>query len=162
MTLRLCVVRHGIAEDRGSYADDSQRPLTDRGRERMEAAALGIQSLLQPDLILTSPYLRALQTAEIIAEKTGAPIETCDALANGDHESLIAALHGETVIAVGHEPHISGFVGWALGAKHLPVEFKKGSAALLSFEGEPGPTTASLEWFMPPKTLRQLRKPVAG
>jgi phosphohistidine phosphatase len=128
----------------------------------MESAAQGLATLLQPDLILTSPLVRARQTAEIIANATGASVEACDALANGDHESLLAAAHRDCVVAVGHEPHISNFLGWALGTRHLPVEIKKGSAALMTFEGQPEPGNGTLDWFMPPRALRQLRKATVG
>jgi phosphohistidine phosphatase len=156
------MVRHGIAAERGSYTDDGLRPLTDRGRDRMQAAAQGLATLLQPDVILTSPLVRARETAELIAGTTGASIQLCEALASGDHESLMAAAHAETVIAVGHEPHISSYLEWALGTKHLPVEIKKGSAALVMFEGAPGPGAGELEWFMPPRALRELRKTAVG
>jgi phosphohistidine phosphatase SixA len=103
-----------------------------------------------------------METAELISQATGIAVEYCDALANGDHESLVAAAHRPIVIAVGHEPHISSFVSWAIGANHLPVEFKKGSAALLEFVGPPGPGEGTLVWFMPPRALRQLRKAPVG
>jgi phosphohistidine phosphatase len=160
--MRICLVRHGIAEERGSQADDSLRPLTERGRVRMEAAAEGLATLIHPDLILSSPLLRARETAEIVAAATGAPVEECDALANGDNESLLAAAYRDTVVAVGHEPHISNFLGWALGTKHLPVEIKKGSATLITFEGTPEPGAGTLDWFLPPRALRQLRKAPVG
>jgi phosphohistidine phosphatase len=160
--MRLCLVRHGIAAERGTYEDDTQRPLTDRGRDRMGAAAEGLATLVQPTLILTSPLLRARETADLIARATGAPIEVCDALANGDHESLLAAAYAPMVVAVGHEPHISSFVSWAIGANHLPVEFKKGSAALVEFAGRPDAGAGALVWFMPPRALRQLRKSPVG
>jgi len=128
----------------------------------MEAAAQGLATLIQPDVILSSPLVRAHQTAELIAAATGATVEECEALANGDHESLLAAACLETVVAVGHEPHISGFLSWALGAHHLPVEIKKGSAALVSFDGVPEPGSGRLDWFMPPRALRQLRKVPIG
>ncbi len=160
--MRLCLVRHGIAEERGTYTDDSLRPLTERGRARMEAAAEGLATLVHPDLILSSPLVRAYETAEILAACTGAPIENCDALANGDHESLVAAAYRETVVAVGHEPHISNFLGWALGTRHLPVEIKKGSATLITFDGKAEPGAGTLDWFLPPRALRQLRKAPVG
>jgi phosphohistidine phosphatase len=160
--MQLCLVRHGIAAERGTFENDAERPLTVRGRDRMAAAAEGLATLLHPSVILSSPLVRAVQTAELIAQATGAPIENCDALANGDHESLLAAAHQPVVIAVGHEPHISSFVGWAIGANHLPVEFKKGSAALIEFSGNPEPGAGALVWFMPPRALRQLRKAPVG
>jgi phosphohistidine phosphatase len=160
--MRLCLVRHGIAAERGTYEDDAQRPLTERGRDRMSAAAEGLATLIQPDVILTSPLVRARETADLIARATGSRVEVCDALANGDHESLLAAAYQPVVVAVGHEPHISSFVSWAIGANHLPVEFKKGSAALVEFAGRPEAGAGALVWFMPPRALRQLRKAPVG
>lgn len=160
--MRLCVLRHGIAAERGTFEDDAERPLTERGRDRMAAAAGGLAALIQPSLVLTSPLLRARQTADLIADATGARIEVCDALANGDHESLLAMAYEPIVVAVGHEPHVSNFVSWATGTNHLPVEFKKGSAALIEFAGAPGPETGKLLWFMSPRALREFRKTPVG
>ena len=63
--MELCLVRHAIAVDRGTpgYEDDSLRPLTSRGRDRMRVAAQGLRSFFTPEAILTSPLLRAKQTA---------------------------------------------------------------------------------------------------
>ena len=74
--MRLSLLRHGIAADRGSpeYENDSERPLTPKGERRMRRIAKGIQaSGLSYDLILSSPYLRAKQTAEIVAAGLSTP-----------------------------------------------------------------------------------------
>lgn len=154
--LELCAVRHGIAEDARAGTGDWQRALTPRGRKRMEEAASGLAELFSPRLILTSPLLRAQQTAEILAEAMEAPVERCDALANGDHESLLAACRVDRVVAVGHEPHTSRFIAWALGSPPVSLDVRKGGAALLYFPGEPEPGTATLRWFLPPRVLRKV------
>lgn len=158
----LCLVRHAIAEARGpEWPDDSERPLTPRGRERMRAAARGLAVLFEPDVILTSPYTRARETAEILREVCGCEMRLCQALATGDDTALlhdVRAAGASRVAAVGHEPYISRTASWLLAGNAGPVDllFKKGAAALLSFEGDPAPGRAVLEWLLEPKTLRKL------
>jgi broad specificity phosphatase PhoE len=67
--MKLYLVRHAIAEDSAGYEDDSLRPLTEKGRERMKRIAAALMEIgVQPDLIVSSPYLRASQTASILAK----------------------------------------------------------------------------------------------
>lgn len=161
--VKLLIVRHGIAEERGpSWPDDRLRPLTRDGRLRMVRAGAGLSRLITPGVILSSPFTRAIETARALAEAwPGVPISLCDALAGGDHRSLLRAACGAgvpVVAAVGHEPHCSDavlefvFGGGAEGA----LAFKKGAAALLSFSGDARAGAAALDWFLPPRALRLL------
>jgi phosphohistidine phosphatase len=162
----LCLVRHGLAGERGpQWPDDRLRPLTAEGRAKMKAAAAGLATLIAPQLILTSPLVRAAQTAEIVADALpGVPVRTCDALANGDHAALLAeaaaAGDGALVVAVGHEPSISEALSWLLtgDASAATFDVKKGAAALVTFAGAPAAGAGTLEWLLPPKTLRALSR----
>lgn len=161
--MQLCLVRHAVAEERGPrWPDDRLRPLTAEGRERMRPAAAGIAILVQPGHVLTSPLVRARQTAAIVAEAFGnVPVSETDALADGDHDALLAAARatrGETVAAVGHEPWLSEAVSYFLtgSGASASILFKKGAAALLSFPGEAGPGRATLEWLIQPAGLRAI------
>lgn len=161
--MQLCLVRHAVAEERGPrWPDDRLRPLTAEGRERMRPAAAGIAVLVQPGHVLTSPLVRARQTAAIVAEAFGnVPVIETDALADGDHDALLAAARatrGETVAAVGHEPWLSEAVSYFLtgSGASASIRFKKGAAALLSFPGEAGPGRATLEWLIQPAGLRAI------
>lgn len=160
----LCLVRHAIAEERGTaWSDDRLRPLTRDGIRRMEVAARGLATVVpRGSPILSSPLVRAWQTAEIVAKAVGArAIRRCDALATGAHSDLLreANLAGAgTVIAVGHEPHISGCLSWLLTGEEAAISFevKKGAAALVAFPGDAGPGMGTLRWFLPPRVLRSL------
>ena len=148
--MRICLVRHAIAVERGTpgYEDDALRPLTARGRERMEAAALGLRQIYSPQVIVTSPLVRARETAAILLKAYGlTKARTSDALASGNNTQLLADLQdveADAVMLVGHEPHIS-------------ATFKKGAAALLVCEGEPRPGRCRVEWLIQPGALRELR-----
>lgn len=160
--MHLCLVRHAIAEERSlRWPDDALRPLTPEGRAKMERAARGLTRLLAPGAVLTSPLVRAAQTAEIIAAAAGLPrIEEVAALATGDDESLVRAVNrcgAQVVVAVGHEPTISQTLSRLLtGSVRVSSVFKKGTAALVGFENEAEVGGGWLEWLVQPAALRML------
>ena len=165
----LLVIRHAIAQDKEEFArtgrDDTQRPLTNDGREKMERAAAGLTSLVpRITLLASSPLLRAAQTAEIVAAAYDSPpkIETVDVLAPGSaYDAFARWLRGceveSTIAVVGHEPHLGGLITWLLTGRdesHTPL--RKGGAALLSFDGAAGQGRAQLTWLLTPGILRRL------
>jgi phosphohistidine phosphatase len=159
----LCFVRHGIAGERGpAWPDDGLRPLTEEGIRRMEQAARGLASLVPGCPILSSPLVRAWQSAEIVAKALGSrDVRACVPLERGDHYGLLidaAAIGGETIVAVGHEPHISMCLSWLLSgdATAVALDIKKGAAAMVDFTGPPEPGNATLRWLLPPRVLRDL------
>jgi phosphohistidine phosphatase len=162
--VEFCLVRHGIATERGhaNYRDDALRPLTPEGREKMEAAAVGLARLFLPQLVMTSPLVRARQTADIVVVASGGPkLQTHDGLATGDHESVIAAATrsgAERVTLVGHEPLLSEMLSWLLTGSEgrLRSGFKKGGAALVAFDGAPHAGVGELRWAVPPGALRRM------
>jgi phosphohistidine phosphatase len=159
--VRLLLVRHAIAVERGTEGiADEARPLTKRGTARFRTAARGIASTLRrPDLLLTSPLLRARETAEILAKAWGRTTPTtCDALAGGGVPEIAAAI-GEKgsdalVVLVGHEPHLSLLLAHLLGGSRPErLAFRKGGCALV--ECDAGLTGGGrLLFFLPPKVLR--------
>lgn len=161
--MELCLVRHAIAEERGTeWPDDAKRPLTAAGKERFAVAAAGLKAIFTPTLVLTSPYTRALQTADILLDAFGlSGLHIEESLANGEHNALLRALDrrgGERVAVVGHEPHISGLLSLLVTGDEgvLNATFKKGGAALVSFPGGPRAGSGSLEWFIQPAALRAM------
>lgn len=166
--MHLLVVRHAIAMEREEWAKtgrpDSDRPLTDTGRRRMRKNARGLQRVSpRPDLIGTSPWLRAADTARVIAETLGVErMETIDALLPDREPGVLAEWlngHGEigTVAVVGHEPHLGELVTWFIGGNRgSNIEFKKGGASLLRFDRKAGGGTALLLWHLTPAQLRGL------
>jgi len=156
--MKLLLLRHAAAEDARPGLSDADRALTPRGRERMTAAVPGLLARgLQPARLLSSPLLRACQTAELVAEASGMPVEVVEALAALPSEELLSKLRGEDALAVGHEPWISQLCAWLatgrIGAAGA-FPFKKGGAALL--EGDPEPGGMRLLAFLPPRVLRAL------
>ncbi len=122
------LLRHGDAQD-GS--PDSERPLTDKGREQSRAAGAALAALgVEIDACLTSPKVRAADTAAIACEQLGGPEPQDEPrLAGGefDPEELAAGL-GDNVLLVGHEPDFSDAVCTLTGAR---IDFKKGGVAAI-------------------------------
>ena len=117
----------------------------------------------QPQLLrLTSPLLRAKQTAEILARHfPGIIIQEVEALGSGAREEFEAALarlpKNSTVAAVGHEPHASEWTAdWLGGSNPGAFAFKKGGVALLEFDGAIEENEARLVFFLAPKALKAL------
>jgi len=162
---QLLIVRHAIAEERDEAArqglSDAERPLTKKGAKRMTqiAAALARQ-LPQAEQIITSPLLRARQTAELLAARyPGMAITIEDGLSpGGSLDQLVAQLQrqaGEGVnILVGHEPDLSALISLLLfGKEGVSIQMKKGGAALLDFPRHIGSGQGTLLWLQTPRQL---------
>ncbi|MBI2840265.1 MAG: phosphohistidine phosphatase SixA [Acidobacteria bacterium] len=155
------IMRHGIAED-SSPGGDSQRQLTPEGIARIEevAAALAILDVC-PDRILSSPLVRARQTAEIISRSVSRRTELLGELSPGyqpdDVCGRLAKMEEvESVMLVGHQPNCSELVSYLLGgSSSFGVEFKKGGVSFIQTE-RLGPSRGTLVWHMPPKALRRI------
>ena len=165
--MQLLVIRHAIAMEREEYAKtgrpDSDRPLTDTGRRRMRKNARGLQRISPlPDLIATSPWLRAADTARVIVETLGVErMETIDAMIPDRPFRELADWLNEradvpTIAVVGHEPHLGELVTWLLGGRGTSVEFKKGAACLLRIDDKVDAGSAMLVWHIQPAQLRSL------
>ena len=163
--MNLLIVRHAIAEDREEFAqtgkDDSLRPLTDKGDRRMRRAAAGIKTCLPDvDVVATSPFARAVQTAAIVANVYGlTPIESHVLVPAAEPQEFTDWLEErdqeETLVAVGHEPHLGSLVSWLLAGGNADFfGLKKGGACLLSWlQGE---RRALLQWSLTPRQLRRI------
>lgn len=160
--MRLIIIRHAIAVPHGTpgFADED-RPLTREGEARFKEAARGLaQAYDRPDALLTSPWLRARQTAAIAGAAWKTEPRATEALAGGTFEEQAAVLDAfprdATVAVVGHEPYVSDLLGRLLGTKRTErLTFKKGGVAVVDVAGalaEGGALVACL----PPKLLRRL------
>lgn len=159
----LYVLRHGIAAERDvrRYPDDDLRPLTGKGIARMRREAAGMRALgLTPDAIVSSPLLRAMQTAEIARDALGAALSVSEALVPGAHPALLLAElagaygDGDAALVVGHEPHLSRLVSFALtGSADQIVRLKKGGLCHLRLDGDGG---GQLLWALTPGQARAL------
>jgi phosphohistidine phosphatase len=141
------LLRHGDAED-GS--PDSERPLTDKGREQSQVAGAALKALgVEIDACLTSPKVRAAETARIACESLGVEPELEPKLAGGpfDPEALAAGL-GDEVLLVGHDPDFSMAVHSLTGAQ---VRMKKGGLA--------GVEKGELMVLLRPRELNRIGEP---
>lgn len=167
--MKLVLVRHADAGDAEEFArtgnPDSFRPLSAKGREQMSSGVRGLKSLVpSADLMVSSPYVRAVQTADIVAtEYEGTPRELSDTLEpEKAPEEFVDWLKSrgnyDVVIAVGHEPHLSTLATWLMtGRDDSGIEMKKGGAALLLFDKRPRKAAGALRWLLGPKELGALR-----
>jgi phosphohistidine phosphatase len=156
--MELFVIRHAIAVPGSMRLADADRPLSPQGRERFSQAVLGLQRLkVRFDRLYHSPWLRAVETAELLAPVLDGKAVGSAALAQAPSQDLLEALVGERVALVGHEPWMGELVVW-LTTGALPdgsvFAFKRGGVAWL--EGQPKPGHMVLQAFLPPKVLRVL------
>jgi phosphohistidine phosphatase len=160
------LVRHAIAEvrDTARWPDDSDRPLSPDGERSFRSAARGLRRLVpRVGVVLSSPYVRAWGTAEILREEAGWPApERCDELAAFPPDSVVEVLrkHADerSVALIGHEPHLSSLASLLVAGndRALRLELKKGAAMRLALDAEPPPGAALLCWCVSPKILRLL------
>ena len=165
-SFELYLIRHGRAEERGeAWPDDSKRPLTTAGKASMRKAARGLVRLgVGLDIILTSPYARARQTAEIVgSEFADRPaLVSVDSLTpNATFQSLLNDLEKHArrprLALIGHEPSI-GELAARLAGLRRPLEFKKGAICRIDVKTLPPAGPGALRWFLTPKILRSIRK----
>jgi phosphohistidine phosphatase len=158
----LYIVRHGIAVDRDDpkCPPEAERPLTAEGVKKTRSAALGMKFMgAKPDLLITSPLVRAAQTAEIFAEVLGyapAKIRATDSLkpAANPTEFIreLTKIRAKEIACFGHAPHLDMLIAQMAGARGVFTQIKKAGAACLEQTGEKW----ELRWMLAPKVLRQL------
>lgn len=159
--MQLYVIRHGIAEDVGPGDDDASRALTSDGEKKLRREVKGLRELGWIfDHVLTSPWLRAKQTAALLAPLAEADAIETELLAappSRELMTLVAQTKGEHVAVVGHEPWLGELVQWlTLGDPHRDaIGLKKGGIAWLS--GTPVPGAMKLRALLPPRVIRALR-----
>lgn len=160
------IIRHGIAEERGdAWPDDAKRPLTGEGKTALRKVARGLARLgVSFDVILTSPFVRARQTADAIgAEFEHRPLlVTVDSLTpSGSFQAVLADLEKQSkrkrIALVGHEPSIGELAARLAGVRR-PLEFKKGGVCCIELKTLPPAGPGLLRWFAPPKLLRAIGK----
>lgn len=157
------LVRHGIAEDRGTAIADADRALTADGIQKMRRIVSGLQRLdVRPAAIWTSPLRRTRETAEILAAGLGVDgVRVCDSLApEGSLDVLCAALARapDSVMMVGHQPDLGELVSrLLLGTREgACLPFKKGAVARITWKDGDPTGRGRLEWFLTPAQLRLL------
>lgn len=161
--MRLYVMRHGPAEDRGPKVAEFDRKLTSKGRDQTAAAARGLPKLkVQPTAVLSSPLVRCWQTAALVAEALDDNVEpeAVDALAAGAAPGeMLKAIrqHAGNVMVVGHDPDVSRLVSYLLGGSSQPfISFSKGGVAALEADDVLEPEACQLLWYLRRKHLAAL------
>lgn len=164
--MKLILFRHGVAVEREVFfqknPDDSLRPLTPKGKARTKIMGQIIQNRIESvDLIVTSPFVRSVETAKILNEilKPKSFQESVELIPSGPPQTFSSWLRAKagtasTIVAVGHEPQLSLFATWSLsGSLESFLEIKKSGALCLGVENfeEYGPRCAELRWLIQPQ-----------
>jgi phosphohistidine phosphatase len=146
----IILVRHAEAEDRALGTPDPERTLVAAGRRAARSTGRALAALrVDPQCVVTSPYPRARETAEIIGEELGAPVADDPALLGVEADDLagLTERHGDDLVLVGHEPDLSVLLHDVTG---VHVSFPKaGAAAIDPIAGRHG----ELRWFLRPRAL---------
>jgi len=157
--MELYFVRHGIAVDHApDGGGDAARALTEDGIERMRVAARGLRRLgVEPQALLSSPYTRARQTAELLATELRQAVQLADLLKSGCdlaalERTITPFAHLQRIMVVGHEPDFSQIIGDLTGGR---VEMKKGAVCRVDIDSVAS-RYGTLIWMLPPKVLREL------
>lgn len=158
----LYLIRHGLAGQLGDYASDDERPLTDEGKRKTKQVAKRLVELgIKVDLILTSPLVRAHQTADILKDVgLGKSLEVADYLATGNIEDWLTWFEGwrspeKSLALVGHEPTLSHWAELLIsGSANGNLMLKKAGVIGLTVPVEESPIGQSqLFWLTPPRLL---------
>ena len=150
-------VRHAAAVNADEWkGDDFDRPLTDKGRARMKEVARRLAALeIDADAIVSSPLVRAAQTAAIVGDALSVAVVEDERLGGGFDVDRLAGIlrdrsHADAIVLVGHEPGMSATIGHAIGGAR--VDFKKGAIACVEIR-DPSAPAGELLWMAPPKIL---------
>lgn len=166
--MNLYIIRHAIAVDEATsdYESDSERTLTDKGRKKMRQIAKALRNVgVEFDLILSSPYMRACETAEILSDvfKMKKKIVFSDNLIPlGNPELLIGEINEkysvDSLALVGHEPHLSTLIGMLVAENaKIDMTLKKGGVCYLSADDlHHHDHRATLEWLLTPGILLEI------
>jgi phosphohistidine phosphatase len=154
--MNLYLIRHGDAQNISDSGRDYDRKLTRTGIEQMKLAAAGWQSLIdQFDVIVSSPYLRAVETAKIIADifdyKKEIIIDNSLISGSGTAEILVLAnsLNVVNIAMVGHQPDLSNHTSNLISSSNASIAFEKGTIAKISFSNNAIASKGVLKFLIP-------------
>lgn len=157
--MEIYILRHGIAADGQAGQPDADRALTPEGKKKLRAVLRSAAKAgVTPSLILTSPYRRALQTAEIAAEllEYKGDLLRTKALEPGSTPSNVweeIRVHKDesNILLVGHEPLFSRLTAYLVASPNLQLDFKKGAMACVEVDRFPAEPHGVLRWMLTPK-----------
>jgi len=158
--VNIYVLRHAQAEALEAAVGDSKRPLTLQGRKSVEEVLRSARKAkVAPDVIFTSPLIRAKETAEIAASvlRCSRVVETNHLLPTSAPFALWREISEEkkagSIFLVGHEPHLSRLIAFLLEAA-VSVDLKKGALVRIETRGKLGPPRGVLKWMITPRLAR--------
>ena len=156
--MNLFVVRHAYARPAERGEADEARPLTTKGKQRFSREVRAMRALdLTFDRIYHSPWLRAVQTADLLAKRLEGDSVVTSNLAKAPSPALLEELEGERVAVVGHQPWLGELAAWLVNGDTLLAEnWKLGKGGVFWLSGEPAPSEMELRALMPPRWLRRL------
>ncbi|MFM7150390.1 MAG: phosphohistidine phosphatase SixA [Gemmataceae bacterium] len=163
--MHIYVIRHAEAVPLGggSAMDDSQRHLTETGKRQCLFLGLSLVKMgVRFDRILTSPFVRARETAIELAKgfDESPSVVECSSLAPGNKKrdilDRIREQNVDSLAVVGHNPDLSELVGWFIGKKWVGINMEKSAVACLEFEGLPGKGAGTLAWLVTPNWCERL------
>ena len=166
--MELYVLRHAIALtcSEAGVSHDSERPLSTEGRDKMKRIASAMKTIgIEVDLVLSSPYVRARDTALLAHEGMGLKnsLEFTDALASGQDTKLVLAelkerfKKSERIMVVGHEPDLSLLIGKVTSLGRLHVEMKKAGLAKIEIHQTHPEIKGTLEYLLTPKVMLHVK-----
>lgn len=153
------LLRHGIAEDGRAGEPDSDRSLTPEGKKKLRGVLrVASDAGVRPSLILTSPFKRALQTAQLAAEvlKYDGDLLRTRSLEPSSQPDAVweeVRVHKDEaqILLAGHEPLFSALTAYLLGCASLQIDFKKGGLACVEIDKFAGAPKGVLKWYLTPK-----------
>lgn len=154
--MQVYLLRHGIAEESRAAKADAERELTPDGRRKLkDTLSAAAAAEVRPTLVLTSPLVRAIQTAEIASTVLGykEKILRTKALLPGSTPEQVweeIRVHREEaeLMLVGHDPLFTRLAGYLLGAPELNIDFKKGAVLRVDFDSFGAQPRGVLRWFL--------------
>jgi len=155
--MQLYFLRHGEADWPGWTKPDDERPLTDFGKKEVRQVGKFLNRLkVKPDLVVTSPLPRALQTAEVAAEQLKTKLRQDEGLEPGfgitELRTVLKQHHSKVLMLVGHEPDFSSVISAVTGAS---LKLSKAGVALVDFD--PETERGRIHWLFPPKVARKAK-----
>ena len=166
--MELLIIRHAHAGSHEEFAKTGQpdelRPLTKTGIHDMKEIARGLRRIVPTiDSVVTSPLVRARQTADLVADEYRVEIVESDTLRPDEEFASFVSwarreTTGDVIAAVGHEPHLSGLIAYLIGESgDAKIDLKKSGAALIEFDGRMESGRGMLRWLITPGIALQVR-----
>jgi len=160
------ILRHGEAQPRSGDLPEADRKLTPKGRRDVERVArLARAAKVQPDLVLSSPYSRAKETAQVAIEafeRKPPLVETPALVPDGSSKQVWKEIKSHSnsrqLLLVGHEPQLSDLAGYLLASPALRLDLKKGALVSIRMDRLGAEPQGELKWILTPGLIRPAKK----